>query len=102
VPDVDADRRANKWNQVAKRGREGSLKGYLVLFVLAGAAVIIASVVLHHSAYLIALLAFFMVPAAVRCARQHILDTQKLTKANGITILVYAATGLFLSIAAFL
>jgi 1,4-dihydroxy-2-naphthoate octaprenyltransferase len=102
VPDVEADRRAEKWNLVARRGRKQALRGYVALFAMAFFAIVVISLILRHPAYLIAFAAAIPVLPAVRCASQNLLNTQKLMRANALTIQIYLLTGVLLSIAAFL
>jgi 1,4-dihydroxy-2-naphthoate polyprenyltransferase len=97
VPDVEADRRAHKWNLVARLGRQRALPVYISLFVFAALSIVLSAVCLQRTRYLIAL--FGMTPAlpAIRQAKLYILDTQKLKRANGLTILTYLLTGLLLA-----
>lgn len=100
VPDVEADRKAKKWNLVARLGRERALPGFVLLFIAAFAWIAFSSVVLGRYAYLAALLCALLVPGTVRCAQNNILDSQKLMPANSRTILIYLLTGLTLAASA--
>lgn len=102
IPDVEADRRAQKWNLVARLGRERSFGGYVLLFALAFASIVAASIILRKPFYLLGLGSLFIVPGTIRHARQHLLDSQKLIRANERTILIYLLTGVLLSISVFL
>lgn len=97
VPDVEADRRAGKWNLVARLGRENALAGYIVLFICAYLSVAVAALALRRYSFFVGLLGALWVPAAIRCARENMLDSQKLTRANALTIRIYLATGLLLA-----
>ncbi len=99
IPDVEADRRAGKLNLVARRGRPKALNGYRLLYVLAYLSVIGCAILLKNPIYISALITSLLAFKAVRIAREHVMDTQKLTAANGLTILNYLATGIILSIA---
>jgi len=97
VPDVEADRRAQKWNLVARLGRRRALPGYVLLFVLAAIAIVFSALYLHRNEYFIGLLGMAPAIPAIRCAKLHMLDTQQLKRANGLTILAYLLTGLLLA-----
>ena len=97
VPDVEADRKAQKWNLVARLGRKRALPGFIFLFVLAYLWIAISSFLLGRYAYLFALFCALLVPGAVRCARKNILNSQELMPANARTILIYLLTGLTLA-----
>ncbi len=102
VPDVEADRRAQKWNLVARLGRERALPGFILLFGLAFLWIAVTSFVLHRYAYLWALFCALLVPGTARCAKKNILNSQELMPANGRTILIYVLTGLMLTASAIL
>lgn len=99
IPDVEADRKAGKMNLVARRGRSKAFYGYRLLFILAYASVITCAILLKNPIYISSIITSLFAFKAVRIARDHVMDTQKLTAANGLTILNYLATGIMLSIA---
>jgi len=99
IPDVEADRKAGKMNLVARKGRSKALNGYKLLFISAYLSILLCAILLKNQIYLAALITSLLAFKAVRIARDHVMDTQKLTAANGLTILNYLATGIMLSIA---
>jgi 1,4-dihydroxy-2-naphthoate polyprenyltransferase len=97
VPDVEADRRAQKWNLVARLGRNRAVPGFILLFALAFLWIVFSSLLLKRYGYLLALFCALLVPGTVRCAKKNILNSQELMPANGRTILIYLLTGLTLA-----
>jgi 1,4-dihydroxy-2-naphthoate octaprenyltransferase len=100
IPDIEADRKAGKMNQVARRGRIEALHGYTLLFIFAYLSVIACAIVLRNFIFLTGIVTAVIAHKSVRIARANILDTQKLISANGLTILNYLMTGIILSVAA--
>jgi 1,4-dihydroxy-2-naphthoate octaprenyltransferase len=98
IPDVEADRKAGKMNLVARRGRSEAIYGYRILFILAYLSLIMCAIILRNLIYLTAMLTSVMAFKAVRNARANVMNTQELSSANGLTILIYLATGIILSI----
>ncbi|HEY7162235.1 MAG TPA: prenyltransferase, partial [Acidobacteriota bacterium] len=98
IPDVEADRKARKMNLVARRGRNEAIYGYRVLFILAYLSVILCAIILKNPIYLAAMITSLIAIKAIHNARANAMNTQKLTSANGLTILIYLATGIILSI----
>lgn len=99
IPDVEADRKAGKMNLVARRGRSEAIYGYRVLFILAYLSIIMCTILLRKPIYLAAMITSVFAFKAIRNARANVMNTQKLISANGLTILIYLATGIVLSIA---
>ena len=97
VPDVEADRKAQKWNLVARLGRERALPGSILLFTVAFLWIAVSSLLLERYAYLLALFCAVLVPGAVRCAKRNMQNSQELMRANARTILIYLLTGLTLA-----
>ncbi len=100
IPDVGADRKANKRNLVARTGREGALSGYVLLFVTAFVSLLFFSILLREPVYLIGLAGFIPAPIAIGIAGKNLLDSQKLVSASALTIHIYLLTGILLCVAA--
>jgi 1,4-dihydroxy-2-naphthoate octaprenyltransferase len=101
IPDVEADRKANKWNIVARLGREKAIPGYFFLFLCAYLSIVVASFLLRNPWLILSLSSLFIVLRANKHLRHYVWKTQKLVKANALTIQAYLLTGLLLSILSF-
>jgi 1,4-dihydroxy-2-naphthoate octaprenyltransferase len=98
IPDVEADRKAQKWNMVARLGRDKAIPGYVFLFLCAYVCIILASFLLRNPWFILSLSSVFLFWRAYQHLRRYVWKTQLLIKANALTIQAYLFTGLLLSI----
>ncbi|HSE41207.1 MAG TPA: prenyltransferase [Acidobacteriota bacterium] len=98
IPDVEADRKAHKWNLVARLGREKAVPGYLFLLICAYTMIAVSSILLRSPWVILAFSTLFIAIPAYKHLRRHVSNTKELMKANGWTIQTYLLTGILLSI----
>lgn len=99
-PDHDADKRAGKMTGVVRLGRKRAVVVYGGLYALAYAALIATALLPQGALWLVGIVSVPKAIESVVIAARHYDDTQKLVRANALTIEVYQLTGLALLIAA--
>ena len=99
IPDYAADKVVGKNHVVVLIGKEWAAKGYFILLV--AAFVCTALMVIHQGIPLYVLLGLLALPLAIKAARIAINnydDSKALAPANGMTPMIYMATGLLTSV----
>ncbi len=99
-PDFVADRDSGKRHLVVRMGRPRAFYGYVAIIAFTYISIILGVIGNILSPFtLIALLTFPKAFKAIRVARVHHSESQKLVPANAATIAVHLTTGLLLSLA---
>ena len=102
IPDVEADRKAHKWNLVARLGRQKAIPGYVLLFLCAYICIGVSTIVLRNPWLILSFITLILTVKAYQYLWRYVWDTKHLMKANALTIQTYLLTGLLLSICSFL
>jgi 1,4-dihydroxy-2-naphthoate octaprenyltransferase len=98
-PDYVADRDSGKTHLVVRMGRPRAFYGYVAIMAVTFLSIIAGAALQIMPLYtLIALLMLPKAIGAIKVARVHHSDSQKLVPANASTIAVHLMTGLLLSI----
>lgn len=102
IPDYEDDRRANKWNLVARLGRKSGIILYLAGLICAYGTILLCAI-LQLTSFNV-LLGLITVPVACKAFRilnENYLDKIKMAPANFATIKLHALTNIFLIIGYF-
>ena len=98
-PDYVADRDSGKRHLVVRMGRPKAYYGYVAIIAVTYASILIATILKITPIYtLIALLMLPKAIGAIKTARLHHSESEKLVPANAGTVAIHLTTGLLLSL----
>lgn len=98
-PDYEADMKANKRNWVVRLGKEKSVGVYAMLFAFSYISFILISIILKNYFFLLGFITLPLTISAVKNAKKHYNDIQRLILSNAKTVQIYILTGIFMIIA---
>lgn len=98
-PDYEADMKANKRNWVVRLGKEKSVGVYAMLFAFSYISFILISIILKNYFFLLGFITLPLTISAVKNAKKHYNDIQRLILSNAKTVQIYILTGISMIIA---